>query len=261
MCAFVKYEPQAYKLSSRRRENATVIKLEAGPETPPSYTSPTSSSQQGFYERSFIPKYQNSPTQSYHSTSTYEDMSDGRNEARAMRILEIMNDFRTLQHHISSLIVRPTASPPDQASYYLDGYVVLRQCAAESQAILASHYNPGNLGLQAGQLSETEVEKATLQRIILDSSTRRFQAHKIYLRAAAGMRWVQVRGQVLKGDKPNGRHANALRRADEQLREELSGITDEHVMSDLRGADRRKGYWVDEDPALDRMLQWIRMQR
>lgn len=81
-----------------------------------------------------------------------------------MRVLEIMNDFRTLQHHTSSIITRPGANPPDQESYYLDGYVVLRQCAAESQAILASHYNPGNLGLQGGGVSETEVEQATLQR-------------------------------------------------------------------------------------------------
>jgi hypothetical protein len=77
-----------------------------------------------------------------------------------------MNDFRTLQLHISSLITRNEAHPPDQQSYYLDGYVVLRQGAAESQAILATHYNPGNLGLQAGNIPETEVQKATLQRYI-----------------------------------------------------------------------------------------------
>lgn len=81
-----------------------------------------------------------------------------------MRVLEIMNDFRTLHHHISSIVTRPGASAPDQDSYYLDGFVVLRQCAAESQAILASHYNPGNIGLQSGSVSESEVEKATLQR-------------------------------------------------------------------------------------------------
>lgn len=86
------------------------------------------------------------------------------NEARAMRVLEIMNDFRTIQHHTSSLIGRSNASAPDQASYYLDGYVVLRQCSAESQAILATHYNPGNIGLQTGGVPETEVQKATLQR-------------------------------------------------------------------------------------------------
>ena len=49
--------------------------------------------------------------------------------------------------------------------------------------------------------------------------------------------------------------------ADYILLQELNGITDQHVVRDLSAADRRKGYWVEEDPALDRMLQWIRMQR
>lgn len=43
--------------------------------------------------------------------------------------------------------------------------------------------------------------------------------------------------------------------------QELSRITDEHVVGDLRGADRRAGHWLDEDPTLERMLAWIRMQR
>ncbi len=81
-----------------------------------------------------------------------------------MRVLEIMNDFRTLQHHIESLINRPQARAPDQESYYLDGYVVLRQCEADSRAILATHYNPGIVGLDSGSVPETEVQKATLQR-------------------------------------------------------------------------------------------------
>lgn len=156
-----------------------------------------------------------------------------------MRILEIMNDFRTLQMHISSLVSRSEATPPDQQSFYLDGYVVLRQSAAESQAILATHYNPGNLGIQAGNVPETEVQKATLQRyveaqafaqrkdgpmltwsrIILDSSTRRFQAHKIYLRASSGIRWIQMRTRILRGERPSQKHANALRAADLRLRE------------------------------------------
>ncbi|EXJ59854.1 hypothetical protein A1O7_04001 [Cladophialophora yegresii CBS 114405] len=178
-----------------------------------------------------------------------------------MRVMELMNDFRTLQLHITSLITRSEANPPDQQSYYLDGYVVLRQCAAESQAVLAGHFNPGSLGIQAGNVPETEVQKATLQRIILDASTRRFQAHKTYLRASAAMRWVQMRAQVLRGEKPAAKHANALRAVDQRLRQELDEVTDEHVVRDLRNADRRKGYWVDEDPTLERMLGWIRMQR
>ena len=81
-----------------------------------------------------------------------------------MRVLEIMNDFRTLQHHISSLVGRTAARAPDEQSYYLDGYVVLRQCEAESRAILATHYNPRSLGHPGHNVPETELHKAELQR-------------------------------------------------------------------------------------------------
>ena len=52
---------------------------------------------------------------------------------------------------------------------YDEGYVVLRHCGAESQAILATHFNPGSLGLQGGQVGESEVQKATLQRYDITS--------------------------------------------------------------------------------------------
>ena len=81
-----------------------------------------------------------------------------------MRVMELMNDFRTLQLHISSLISRREANPSDTQSTCLDGYVVLRQCASESQAILALHFNLGSIGLQEGTFPQTEVQKATLQR-------------------------------------------------------------------------------------------------
>ena len=88
------------------------------------------------------------------------------NQARAMRILEIMNDFRTVQLHVSSHVSRAQANPPDQASYYHDGYVVMRQCEAEAQAILAGHYEPGSIGLPTGIIGENEVQKATMQRSV-----------------------------------------------------------------------------------------------
>jgi hypothetical protein len=91
------------------------------------------------------------------------------NQARAMRILEIMNDFRSVQLHISSHVTRAQSNPPDQASYYHDGYVVMRQCSAEAQAILATHFNPGNLGLQNGSAGDGEIQKATMQRCVAAS--------------------------------------------------------------------------------------------
>jgi hypothetical protein len=81
-----------------------------------------------------------------------------------MRILEIMNDFRTLQLHIESHVTRPEASPPSREQFYLDGYVVLRQSAAEARAVLAGHFNPGPIGLPGSAVGQTEVDKATLQR-------------------------------------------------------------------------------------------------
>ena len=56
-------------------------------------------------------------------------------------------------------------------------------------------------------------------RIILDAATRRLQAHKIYLRAAAAIRWVQMRGQLLQGERLSQRHANGLRAIDHRLRQ------------------------------------------
>lgn len=86
------------------------------------------------------------------------------NEARALRIVEIMNDFRTLQVHIESLVTRDEATPPNQQSYNLIGYQLLRQCNAEAQTILALKFDAGNLGIEPGRIPDTEVQKATLQR-------------------------------------------------------------------------------------------------
>jgi len=143
-----------------------------------------------------------------------------------------MNDFRTLQFHVAQHQVQPS-----QEEYWEEGYVVMRQCAAESQAILATHFNPGTV---QGVNGDGEQERMQLQRfvflsiarlwqrpythlhqqlrIILDASTRRFQAHKIYLRAAAAQRWANSRRQILQGARPNGRHAAALAAANDTLR-------------------------------------------
>ena len=75
-----------------------------------------------------------------------------------------MNDYRTLQMHISAQLSRPQCSPQDNDSYYEEGYVVLRQCSAEAQAILATHFNPGSMNLQGGNVGAGEAERASLQR-------------------------------------------------------------------------------------------------
>lgn len=57
------------------------------------------------------------------------------NDARAIRVAEIMNDFRNLQHYLSQLRASPTTE-----EYYLEGYSLLRQCSSEAQSILATPF-------------------------------------------------------------------------------------------------------------------------
>lgn len=64
-------------------------------------------------------------------------------------------------------------------------------------------------------------ELLTVCRIILDSSARRFQAHKIYLRIAAVRRWAINRAHVLRGQKPDACHAPLLQSVNDLLREVL----------------------------------------
>ncbi|KAI4135237.1 MAG: hypothetical protein LQ347_000844 [Umbilicaria vellea] len=127
-----------------------------------------------------------------------------------MRVVEIVNDFRTLQHQISQYQITPTP-----AQYYEIGYEVLRQCSAEAQAVLSAHYAGGSLQVPS---SNGEKEKQQLQRVMLDASARRFQAQKIYLRAVAAVRWANARNAILQGQMAHSGNAAALQQADNNLR-------------------------------------------
>ena len=78
------------------------------------------------------------------------------NEARAMRVAEVMNDYHMIQRRISQHRV---AVP--QADYYEEGYKILRQCRAEAQAVLAAPYESELLQVPQAQ---GEAEKRQLQR-------------------------------------------------------------------------------------------------
>ncbi|KAJ5793626.1 hypothetical protein N7457_000225 [Penicillium paradoxum] len=162
-------------------------------------------------------------------------MADGFNQARAMRVAEIINDYRTLLVHISQQQVEAT-----QDEYYEEGFVVLRESLASAQTLMSANYQPCPV---TGQ-GNAETEKAELQRVILDGSARRFQAHRIYLRAAAARRWAMTRH-------------GGLKTATAALHQDLARITDQHVVADLRAADMRAGHWVDDDPSLEAIRRWI----
>ncbi|KAJ5760936.1 hypothetical protein N7520_008092 [Penicillium odoratum] len=175
-------------------------------------------------------------------------MADGLNQARAVRVAELINDYRTLLLHISQQNV--DVHPDDQ---YEEGYTVLRECHTAAQRLVSANYHPCPM---TGQ-GNAETEKVELQRVIIDSCARRFQAHKIYLRAAAARRWAMTRETTLRGARPTPAHTAALKTIHDSLQRDLARITDQHVIADLRAADQRAGHWLEDDPSLDVIRRWI----
>ena len=64
-------------------------------------------------------------------------------------------------------------------------------------------------------------------RIIVDAAIRRFKAQKIYLRAAAALRWVNSRNQVLQGRSAGGSVSPVL----QQLRNNLRVVSRSNIQS------------------------------
>ncbi|KAF9891107.1 hypothetical protein FE257_005043 [Aspergillus nanangensis] len=177
-------------------------------------------------------------------------MADGLNQARALRVAEIINDYRTLLVHISQQNVQVPGAEINE-----DGYRVIRECLAASQTLMSSNYSAA---IPPAHGNNEETEKAELRRVIVDASARRFRAHKIYLRVAAAKRWAINRQNVLRGSPPGPQHASQLQTISATLRQELSQLTDQYVVSDLRAADVRARHWLDDDPSLPTILGWIR---
>lgn len=71
-----------------------------------------------------------------------------------MRVAEIISDFRTLQHYLASIRANPSSE-----EYYEEGYIVLRQCAAEAQALLLQPFTSQALSPRGNE----EHEKAQLK--------------------------------------------------------------------------------------------------
>lgn len=82
------------------------------------------------------------------------------NQARAMRVAEIINDYRTLLLHIPQQNVDAS-----QDEYWEEGFVVLRECLASAQSLMSANYQSCPV---TGQ-GNVETEKAELQRYIYSS--------------------------------------------------------------------------------------------
>ncbi|KAK7539179.1 hypothetical protein IWX49DRAFT_635966 [Phyllosticta citricarpa] len=174
-------------------------------------------------------------------------MADGMNHVRAIRIAEIMNDFRRLQHQIAEI----TSCQPLQQSN-IEACTILQQCAVEARNVLiAPSCNTTDME------SNVELEKKQLKAIICDASIRRFKCQCIYLRASATRRWVNSRDKLLGNQKARGCQVQKLQAIDRELKAELENITDDYVDYCLRAEDLLQGKWLDEDPGLSTIQQYL----
>lgn len=83
---------------------------------------------------------------------------DGLNDARAMRIAEVVTDYQQIQNAI--LQYQPNLS---QAPASSTGNVILRQCLAEANALLAAPFAGGDVAMPASPGEDT---KKNLQRCV-----------------------------------------------------------------------------------------------
>jgi hypothetical protein len=58
-----------------------------------------------------------------------------------MRVAEIMSDYRNIQNYIAAIRASPSAE-----EYNEEGYLVLRRCVAEAQALLSQPFQTLNNG-------------------------------------------------------------------------------------------------------------------
>ncbi|KAF2753542.1 hypothetical protein EJ05DRAFT_505173 [Pseudovirgaria hyperparasitica] len=163
-----------------------------------------------------------------------------------------MSDFRNLQYYISHNQVSPIAE-----EYYLEGYTLLRHCAAEAEAVLNRPFN----ATVSNPSGNSEREKSQLRSVIVDAAVRRFQCQRAYLRVHAALRWMNSRYAILQGRRPTVTHVPQLQAVDNQLRAEVAAITDEHVINTLQMQDSSQGKWLGEDPSLATIQHIANSQR
>lgn len=84
------------------------------------------------------------------------------NQARALRVAEIINDYRTLLLHICEETI-----PSPLEEYFEEGHVVMRECHTAAQALMGSNYTPASVPSNA---SNEEAERAELQRYVYPTS-------------------------------------------------------------------------------------------
>ncbi|KZM28572.1 hypothetical protein ST47_g278 [Ascochyta rabiei] len=169
------------------------------------------------------------------------DYTSTVNDARAMRIAEIMTDFRNLQHYLSQLRATPTAE-----EYYLEGYSLLRSCASEAQTILQTPFS-ASTGASTG---DPERERQQLKTSRTQAIFQRYS--KLMARCEMYVNRLCLASILLY-------HPSffAPTAAANGFGKELLAITDTYVESTLRSQDTAQGKWLAEDPSLSQIQQQL----
>lgn len=175
-------------------------------------------------------------------------MSDGRNEARVRRAIEIYDDFRSLKVQTGLITSRAKGLPPDV--YDLKGFAGLRDVGAKADALFSREVT----SVDTRDIPNTEEFKARVRSLTLQYSALRWKAHQLYLKVSAYHLWTQLREQAIEKDKTK----KIMPEIDERLQQELERITDEFVVEDLRATDLQKNCWLEEEPSLNRIHFWLR---
>ncbi|OJZ79883.1 hypothetical protein ASPFODRAFT_66008 [Aspergillus luchuensis CBS 106.47] len=161
-------------------------------------------------------------------------MADGLNEARALRAVEIINDYRTLLVHIFQQNVQ---IPSEEASE--EGYRTIREGVVAAQALKPSNYNLIGISVP----SNLETERAELQSVILEASARR----------------ATSRQRIIQCQRPGVSRTAQLEAVSNTFHQEMWRLTDQYVVADLRAADTRANHWLADDPSLPEIVTWIHL--
>ncbi|KAG8529445.1 uncharacterized protein KY384_006082 [Bacidia gigantensis] len=176
-------------------------------------------------------------------------MADKLNNARAVRVTELLRDYEALQTKLASIQASPQPGEHNQI-----GYTTLQQAKSEAHTLLNKPFSSEMLHPPTGN---DEQAKRQLQRIILDASARRFKAQRIFLKAAAAKKWIDARNALLKGQKAMNDDNSKMQQVSSALMQELNNITDQRIYNAFRQKDQQKDCWLVDDPSLSAVQGWI----
>ncbi|KAJ5982284.1 hypothetical protein N7451_012384 [Penicillium sp. IBT 35674x] len=166
--------------------------------------------------------------------------SSNRNTVKAIRLCEVVNDFRTLEREtfacLHSLLSMAVCH---------DHYSLRRWHEAATQLLHISNFLNSN--------ESNRNITAQFDMFMLDACARRFLAFRLYrtvvTRHYAYLRQIDAATEASHGEDLSAFYPKAL----------LSrpSLSDTELHAELQQMDHNSGYWLQEDPSLDDIVSLI----